>query len=205
MTDFLRKWVGDDCFCLIIEYSCLYGFANYMSKQLFKCFIFDPEDKTFKYLYLNVFSKEKNAYVDFPNIHNKPYIVFHIDYNWSTYFFSLDKTIENNNLVPLTENCNEFILNFEKEKADNEEEKKRDEKTMLENIDLKNLKFIQKCSNSECSFCEEQTEKKYVCTECKYEEAMCVKCLESLIRNRYHMSGGDTYISCMSCKTKLEF
>lgn len=116
-----------------------------------------------------------------------------------------DFTFENNNLVPLTENCNEFILNFEKEKADNEEGKKRDEKTMLENIDLKNLKFIQKCSNSECSFCEEQTEKKYVCTECKYEEAMCVKCLESLIRNRYHMSGGDTYISCMSCKTKLEF
>lgn len=116
-----------------------------------------------------------------------------------------DFTFENNNLVPLTEKCNDFILNFEKEKADDKEEKEKDEKTKLENIELENLNFIQKCSKSECNICDEQTEKKYVCTECKYAQEMCEDCLENLIRNRYHMSGGDTYISCMSCKTKLEF
>lgn len=121
--------------------------------------------------------------------------------------FHIDKdfTFVNNNLVSLNKKCENFILNFKKEKADEKEDKEKDEKTKSEVIDLEKFNFIKKCSKSECNICEEQTEKKYVCTECKCAQEMCVNCLESLIRNRYYMSGGDTYISCMTCKTKLEF
>lgn len=116
-----------------------------------------------------------------------------------------DFTFVNNKLFALTEKCENFILNFKKEEEDKKEDKEKDEKTKLEVIDLEKFNFIQECSESECNICEEQTEKKYVCTECKCAQEMCVDCLESLIRNRYYMSGGDTYISCMTCKTKLEF
>lgn len=80
MTDLLRERIGDDCFGIIIDYLRLeYGFYISQCQRSWQCFIFDPEDKTFKYTYLNVFSKKKNAYDDCPNVYHKPYIVLHRD------------------------------------------------------------------------------------------------------------------------------
>ena len=60
MTDLLRERIGDDCFGIIIEYLCLeYGFYISKCQRSWNCFIFDPEDKTFKYTSLNVFSEKK--------------------------------------------------------------------------------------------------------------------------------------------------
>ena len=83
--DFLREWVGDDCFGIIIEYLCLeYGFYAPKFERSWRCFIFDPKDKTFKYKYLNAFSEKIDAYYDWPNVDCKPYIVIHRDSNYFT-------------------------------------------------------------------------------------------------------------------------
>lgn len=116
-----------------------------------------------------------------------------------------DFTFVNNDLVSLNDECENFIFNFRKEKADEEEEKKKDEKTKLEIIDLEKINFIQECSESECNICEEQTNINFICSACDHKEVMCVECSELMIRNRYHMNGGENYISCMTCRTKLEF
>jgi len=116
-----------------------------------------------------------------------------------------DFTFEDNDLVPLTSECENFILNIKKEEEDEKKEKEKDEKTKLEVIDLEKFNFIKECSESECNNCDEKTEINFICSNCNHVEVMCVECSELMIRNRYHMNGGENYISCMTCRTKLEF